>query len=610
VEKEERNKLLRIFISAGITLLALFLVPDGRIGWIIFLIPYLLAGYDVLREAVENVLHGELFDEEFLMTLATVGAFAIGEYPEGAMVMILYQLGELLQDLAVERSRKSVSDLMNLKPEKVTRLKDRQEECIEPEKAKIGDLLLIKPGERIALDGVVVSGKSSLNTAALTGENLPREIGVGENAESGSVNLTGELILRVSSVYEDSAVARILRLVEEAGEKKAETENFITRFSHFYTPAVVALALILGVIPPIWNGQWTFWLHKALVFLTVSCPCALVISVPLTFFCGIGGASKEGILVKGSGVFEKLAGVDRAIFDKTGTLTEGRFEVTDIHPNEIAEFELLDLAAAVENHSNHPIAQSVVRAHGGHWDKSRVSDLTEHAGMGMEAFLDGKKIYVGNEKLMILAGVEAKQCRIKGNVIHIARPGEYLGHIVIADRIKAHAGQAVRNLEKLGVESVMLTGDSADTAQRVAGELGMRAVYASLLPGQKVEKLEGIICDGYTTAFVGDGINDAPVIMRADVGFAMGALGSDAAVEAADVVLTDDDPQGLPKAIEIARRTMRIARENIVFALAVKLLIMAWGLFGEVSLGIAVFGDVGVAILATLNALRALKLQK
>lgn len=608
MEKEARNKLIRI-LFAGILLLAAFLLPvDGIWKTLLFLSPWLVAGADVLWEAVEKILHGELFDEEFLMAVATIGAIAIREYPEAAAVMILYQIGELLQDMAVDKSRDSIADLMNLKPETVCVLRNGTETVCKPEEAAVGEIIVVRPGERVPLDGVIVAGETSFDLSALTGESRPVRAGVSDEVKSGGVNQSGVIRLRTTRPYGESTVARILDLVENSAEKKAKTENFITRFSRIYTPMVVGLAVIIAVIPPLFGSDWSEWLRRALTFLMVSCPCALVISVPLAFFGGVGGAAKDGILVKGAGIFETLSKIDTVVFDKTGTLTEGKFEVTAIHPQEMSEAALLDIAAAAESFSTHPAADSIRRAHGGHIDRSRIGEVKELAGMGVEAVIDGDVTWVGNDKLMAARGIDMRPCHLSGTVVHIARAGEYLGHIVVSDVVKEDAAQAVAALKRCGVKkTVMLTGDSAAVAEAVGTALGIDEVFAGLLPEDKVGKVENYLETGHTAAFVGDGINDAPVIMRADVGFAMGALGSDAAVEAADVVLSDDRPSKIAEAIRIARRTLRIARENIFFALSAKLVVMILGLFGAVSLWFAVFMDVGVALLATLNSLRAMK---
>lgn len=608
MEKEARNKLIRIILSL-LLLLAAFLLPLREpYKTLLFLAPWLLAGADVLWGAVKNILHGEVFDEEFLMAVATVGALALREYPEAAAVMILYQLGELLQDMAVDKSRDSIADLMNLKPETVFVLRNGEELEVAPEEVAVGETIVVRPGERVPLDGVITEGETTFDLSALTGESRPVKAGVSDEVKSGGVNASGVIRIRVTRPYGESTVARILDLVENSAEKKAKTENFITRFSRIYTPIVVALAVVIAILPPLLGGEWHEWIRRALTFLMVSCPCALVISVPLAFFGGIGGAAKEGILVKGASVFETLAKVDTVVFDKTGTLTEGKFEVTAIHPETMSEAALLDVAAAAESFSTHPVAGSIQRAHGGHIDRKRIQNVKELAGLGVEAVIDGQKTLVGSSKLMEAEGVEIHHCHLAGTVVHIAREGEYLGHIVISDVVKDDSAAAIRSLKSCGVKkTAMLTGDGAVVADELQKTLGIDEAFAGLLPEDKVGKVEKYLSEGRVTAFVGDGINDAPVIMRADVGFAMGALGSDAAVEAADVVLSDDRPSKIARSLRIARRTLRIARENIVVALAAKLIVMILGLFGAVSLWFAVFMDVGVAVLATLNSLRALK---
>ena len=608
MEKEAKSKLIRIVLSL-VLLLAAFLIPLEE-PWktILFLAPWLLSGADVLWEAVKNILHGEVFDEEFLMGIATVGAIALGEYPEAAAVMILYQLGELLQDLAVDKSRDSIADLMDLKPETVFVLRNGEESEVKPEEVAVGEIIVVRPGERVPLDGVITEGETTFDLSALTGESRPVKAGVSDGVKSGGVNQTSVIRLRVTRPYGESTVARILDLVENSAEKKAKTENFITRFSRIYTPVVVGLAAVIAVLPPLLGGEWQEWLRRALTFLMVSCPCALVISVPLAFFGGIGGAAKEGILVKGASVFETLAKVDTVVFDKTGTLTEGKFEVIAIHPETMPDAALLDIAAAAESFSTHPVAGSIQRAHGGHIDRARIGGVKELAGLGVEALIDGKKTLVGNARLMETEGVEIHHCHLAGTVVHIAREGEYLGHIVISDVVKEDSAEAISSLKACGVKkTALLTGDSAVIADELQKSLGIDEAFAGLMPEDKVGKVEKYLAEGRVTAFVGDGINDAPVIMRADVGFAMGALGSDAAVEAADVVLSDDRPSRIAKSLRIARRTLRIARENIAAALTAKLIVMVLGVFGAVSLWFAVFMDVGVAVLATLNSLRAMK---
>ena len=605
--RRQKKTLWRIVAAALLTLVAALLPLEGIGKALAFAVPYLVIGYDVLWSAARNIAHGQVFDEKFLMALATLGAFGTGEYPEAAAVMLFYQIGEWFQSIAVGRSRKSIAALLDIRPEFATVLRDGEESEVDPEEVALGETILIRPGERVPLDGTVLEGSSSLDTAALTGESLPVDVTEGARVISGSINLTGLLKVRTESVYQDSTVARILELVENSAEKKARVENYITRFARWYTPCVVIGAVLLALIPPLFDGNWAMWFNRALIFLVVSCPCALVVSVPLSFFGGIGAASREGILVKGANYLEALSTVDTVAFDKTGTLTQGVFAVDAIHPREIPEDELLDIAAVAESHSSHPVAESIVAAHKGHIDKSRVSKVEELAGRGVCAVVDGQTFYVGNSKLMEEIGSDYHDCHLSGTVIHVAKEAEYLGHIVINDQLKPDAKESIAALKALGVkQTVMLTGDRQQVAENAARALGVDRVYAQLLPAEKVEKVEQMLRDGARLAFVGDGINDAPVLSRADVGVAMGAMGSDAAIESADIVLMDDKPSRLPLAVKLARKTMRIVRENIVFALGVKLLILALGALGFANMWWAVFGDVGVLILAILNAMRCM----
>ncbi len=605
--RKQKKTLLRIVLAALLLVAAALLPAEGLWKALAFAVPWLVIGYDVLWDAVRGIAHGQVFDEKFLMAVATIGAFAVGEYPEAAAVMLFYQIGEWFQSIAVGRSRKSIAALMDIRPEFAVVLRDGQEEEVDPEEVSVGETILIRPGDRIPLDGTVLEGQSSLNTAALTGESLPVDVAPGDRVVSGSINMTGVLQVRAESAYEDSTVARILELVENSAEKKARVESFITRFARWYTPCVVIGALLLALLPPLFVGNWGEWIHRALIFLVVSCPCALVVSVPLSFFGGIGGASRVGILIKGANDLETLAKVDTVAFDKTGTLTRGVFQVDAVHPKELTADALLDIAAAAESRSNHPVAESIVAAHGGHIDPARLGAVRELAGMGLEAEVDGEIFYVGNGKLMAQVGADWHECHLPGTVVHIARGREYLGHIVINDQLKPDAREAIAALKRLGVkQSVLLTGDRQKVAEAVAKELGVDDLRAELLPGQKVEEVERLLQSGAKLAFVGDGINDAPVLARADVGIAMGAMGSDAAIESADVVLMDDKPSRLPLAVKIARKTMRIVRENIGFALAVKFVILALGALGIADMWLAVFGDVGVLILAILNAMRCM----
>lgn len=608
MSKKQKTVLARIIISAVLCVIAGFLPIEGVWKFLAFSVPYLIIGYDVLWGAVRNIIHGQVFDEQFLMAIATLGAFAIEDYPEAAAVMLFYQVGELFQSIAVGKSRKSISALMDICPEYAVVLRDGEEVTVPPEEVGIGEVLIIKPGEKIPLDGEITEGSTTVNTAALTGESLPVDKTVGDRVISGTINLSGVIKVKAQSLYEESTVSKILELVENSAEKKAKAENFITRFARYYTPCVVIGAVLLAVIPPLFFSQeWSMWINRALIFLVVSCPCALVVSVPLSFFGGIGGASREGILIKGANYLETLSKVDTVVFDKTGTLTKGSFAVNAIHPKNMTEAQLLDIAAAAESYSTHPVGESIVAAHKGHIDKTRISEVEELAGMGLRAVIDGKTFFVGNGALMDKVGAGWHDCHLAGTVIHIAESSEYLGHIVINDEIKPDSKSAVAGLKELGIKNtVMLTGDTERVAKSVGEEVGVDRVCAKLLPAQKVEKVEELLSQGCKTAFVGDGINDAPVLTRADVGIAMGALGSDAAIESADIVLMDDKPSKLPSAIRISRKTMRIVRQNIVFALAVKAIILVLGAFGIANMWTAVFGDVGVMVIAILNAMRAM----
>ncbi len=618
--RKQKKTLIRIILS--VVLMAAWAADEvlgleGVIRLLIYVVPYVLIGGDVLLRAARNIAHGQVFDENFLMALATVGAFGVGDYREASAVMIFYQIGELFQGIAVGKSRKSISALMDIRPDYAVVLRDGKEETVSPEEVEIGETIVIKPGERVPLDGEIIDGSTSVNTAALTGESLPSDKTVGDRVTSGTINLSGVIRVRTQSRFEESTVAKILELVENSSEKKARAENFITRFSRWYTPCVVIGAVALAIIPPLAVGLpsgrvgewalWSEWIERALTFLVVSCPCALVVSVPLSFFGGIGGASREGILIKGANYMETLAKIDTVVFDKTGTLTKGTFAVNAIHPNNVTVAYLLDVAAAAESYSTHPVGESIVAAHKGHIDKTRIGKITEHAGMGLEAVIDGKTYFVGNGKLMDKANAEWHECHMSGTVIHISEESQYLGHIVINDEIKPDSADAIARLKSLGVKNtVMLTGDDERVARTVGEHLGLSTVYAKLLPAQKVERVEALLDKGNRVAFVGDGINDAPVLTRADIGIAMGAMGSDAAIESADIVLMDDKLSKLPTAIRIARKTMRIVNENIWVALAVKLLILILTALGITNMWVAVFGDVGVLILAVLNAMRAM----
>ena len=615
MNKRQKRTLIRIFLSAAMLILAALLPLSGVLRLLVFLVPYAVIGWDVLWRALRNIAHGQVFDENFLMALATVGALGIGEYPEAVFVMLFYQVGELFQSYSVGKSRQSISSLMDIRPDFANIEKDGQLEEVDPEDVAVGDMIVIKPGERVPLDGVVLEGTSSLDTAALTGESLPREIDPGDDVVSGCVNLSGVLRVQVTKPYGESTVARILDLVENSSAKKAKAEQFITKFARYYTPIVVLAAAALAVFPPLALGwPWKEALERALSFLVVSCPCALVISVPLSFFGGIGGASKNGILVKGGNYLEVLAKTELVVFDKTGTLTRGVFNVTAIHPDHCGEAQLLELAALAESYSDHPISRSLKEAYGKELDASRVSNVEELSGRGVRATVDGRQICAGNDKLMEDIGVSWHPCHRVGTTVHVASDGVYLGHIVISDEVKPDAKEAITALKACGVRrTVMLTGDAKAVGESVAQELGLDEVHTQLLPADKVTRVEallGEVSPKGALAFVGDGINDAPVLSRADIGIAMGGLGSDAAIEAADIVLMDDKPSKLADAIRIARRTLAIVRQNIVFALAVKFLVLALSAAGVANMWEAVFADVGVSVIAILNAMRALKTVK
>ncbi|MFR8955728.1 MAG: heavy metal translocating P-type ATPase [Flavonifractor plautii] len=615
MSKKQKRMLFRVLASAVLFAVALLLPTEGWLRLFTFLIPYTVIAWDVLWRAVRNIAHGQVFDENFLMSLATVGALATGEYPEAVFVMLFYQVGELFQSYAVDQSRKSITSLMDIRPDYANIEVDGQLRQVDPEDVAVGDTIVIKAGERIPLDGVVLEGTSNVDTAALTGESLPREAQPGDDVISGCVNLSGLLRVRVTKAFEESTVAKILDLVENSSSKKAKAENFITKFARYYTPAVVLAAVALALLPPLFTSiQWVDSIQRALNFLVVSCPCALVISVPLSFFGGIGGASKNGILVKGGNYLEVLAKTELVVFDKTGTLTRGVFNVTAIHPDHCGEAQLLELAALAESYSDHPISRSLKEAYGKELDASRVSNVEELSGRGVRATVDGRQICAGNDKLMEDIGVIWHPCHRVGTTVHVASDGVYLGHIVISDEVKPDAKEAITALKACGVRrTVMLTGDAKAVGESVAQELGLDEVHTQLLPADKVTRVEallGEVSPKGALAFVGDGINDAPVLSRADIGIAMGGLGSDAAIEAADIVLMDDKPSKLADAIRIARRTLAIVRQNIVFALAVKFLVLALSAAGAANMWEAVFADVGVSVIAILNAMRALKTVK
>ena len=616
MSKKQKRMLRRILASAVLFVICVLLPVSGWPRLLVFLAPYGVIGWDVLWRAVRNIAHGQVFDENFLMALATVGALAIGEYPEAVFVMLFYQVGELFQSYAVDQSRKSITALMDIRPDYANMEgPDGQLEQVDPEDVAVGDTIVIKAGERIPLDGVVLEGSSTVDTAALTGESLPRQVESGDDVISGCVNLSGLLKVRVTKAFEESTVAKILDLVENSASKKAKAENFITKFARYYTPIVVLAAVALAILPPLFTSiQWVDSIQRALNFLVVSCPCALVISVPLSFFGGIGGASRDGILVKGGNYLEVLARAEIVVFDKTGTLTQGVFNVTAIHPDDCSEGQLLELAALAESWSDHPISRSLKEAYGKELDSARVSEAEELSGRGVRAVVDGHTVCAGNDKLMEDIGVSWHPCHRVGTTVHVASDGVYLGHIVISDEVKPDAKEAVAALKAAGVrKTVMLTGDAQAVGEDVAKQLGLDEVHTQLLPADKVERVEKLLKEVSpkgALAFVGDGINDAPVLSRADIGIAMGGLGSDAAIEAADIVLMDDKPSKIAHAIRIARRTLSIVRQNIVFALAVKLLVLVLSAVGLVSMWAAVFADVGVSVIAILNAMRALKAGK
>ena len=605
--------MLARIIAAAVLLGAGYLIPaQGWVRLVVFLVPYAVIGWDILWKAVRNISHGQVFDENFLMALATVGAFFTGEFPEAVAVMLFYQIGELFQSYAVGKSRQSIASLMDIRPDYANLERDGKTDQVDPEEVAVGDVILVKPGEKIPLDGVVLEGDSMVNTSALTGESVPREAYPGSDVISGCINQNGLLRIRVTKEFGESTVAKILDLVENSSSKKAKAENFITKFARWYTPAVVIAAVLLAVIPPlILQGGWNDWIHRALIFLVISCPCALVISVPLSFFGGIGGASRNGILVKGGNYLESLAHAETVVFDKTGTLTRGVFNVTAIHPNSFSEADLLELAALAESYSDHPISRSIREAYGKDPDLSRVTDVEELSGRGVRVRIDGKTVCAGNDKLMEETGVQWHPCHRVGTTVHIAVDGEYAGHIVISDEVKPDAAQAVSALKQQGISrTVMLTGDAKAVGESVAKELGLDEVHTELLPAGKVDCVEQLLKQKSakgTLVFVGDGINDAPVLSRADIGIAMGAMGSDAAIEAADIVLMDDKPSKIADAIRIARKTLRIVTQNIVFALAVKGIVLLLGALGLANMWEAVFADVGVSVIAILNAMRALK---
>ena len=624
MNKKQKKVLIRIIVAA-VLMIALSVIPvvpsKGVIRFVLFMIPYLVIGYDILRKAFKGILNRQVFDENFLMAVATVGAILLGDYVEGTAVMLFYQIGELFQSYAVGKSRRNISELMDIRPDYANIEVDGEITQVDPDEVEIGTVIVVQPGEKVPIDGVVEQGKASLNTSALTGESKPREVQEGDEVISGCINMTGLLHIRTTKEFGESTVSKILDLVENSSSKKSRSENFITKFAKYYTPAVCYGALALAVLPPLvrmfamgLDPSFGDWIYRALTFLVISCPCALVISIPLSFFAGLGGASHEGVLVKGSNYLETLAGVKCVVFDKTGTMTQGVFEVIGVHHSKLEEQKLLEYAAHAECHSTHPISKSLCKAYQGKIDQSRVTDVEEIGGNGIIAVVDGKKIAVGNSKLMRKIGVACQECHKVGTVVHVAIDGEYSGHILIADVLKPNAKKAIEALHRAGIaHTVMLTGDDSRVAAQIAEELRISEVHSELLPGDKVTQLEALLDKQPAKsklAFVGDGINDAPVLSRADIGIAMGALGSDAAIEAADVVLMDDDPLKTSKAIRIARKCIRIVYENIYFAIGIKLLCLLLGAIGIANMWFAIFADVGVMVLAVLNAIRALFVKK
>lgn len=608
--------LWRIIIGSILLAVAILFSSNDWLQLALFIISFIVVGGDVIKRAVKNIFNGQVFDENFLMSIATIGAFLIGEYPEGVAVMLFYQIGELFQSYAVGKSRKSIASLMDIRPDYANVKKGDELVRTDPDEVQIGDIIIIKPGEKIPLDCKIIEGNSMIDTSALTGESMPREVEVGSDILSGCININGVIAAEVTKEFEESTVNKILDLVENASSKKSNSEQFITKFARYYTPVVVVIAVLLAVIPPLVIGGATFsdWLYRALAFLVVSCPCALVISIPLSFFGGIGGASRRGILIKGSNYLEALAKTEIVVFDKTGTLTKGVFNVQEIHPVGISKDELLELTAYVESYSNHPVSLSLKQAYGKEIDNGRISDVEEIPGHGVIATLNGKKVMAGNIKLMKMMDISYFKGELIGTVVHAAVNNQYIGNIVIADEIKPDSAQAIKELKAANIkQTVMLTGDNKDVGLKVAEELGLDKVYAELLPADKVDKLEELLLQKTTKgklAFVGDGINDAPVLARADIGIVMGGLGSDAAIEAADIVIMTDEPSKIATAIKISKKTLRIANQNIIFAIGIKLIVLILSAFGKTTMWAAIFADVGVTIIAVLNAFRALNVMK
>lgn len=621
MNKKQKKMLIRI-IAAAVLMIILSLLPiGGYIKFGLFMIPYLVIGYDILKKAFKGILNKQVFDENFLMAVATVGAIILGDYKEGVAVMLFYQIGELFQSYAVGKSRRNISDLMDIRPDYANVEQDGKLVKVDPDEVEAGSIIVVQPGEKIPIDGVIVEGNTTLNTSALTGESLPREAKTGDEVISGCINMTGVLKIQTLREFGESTVSKILELVENSSSRKSRSENFISKFARIYTPAVCYGAVALAILPPLvrmifmgLSPEWGDWIYRALTFLVISCPCALVISIPLSFFAGIGGASKEGVLVKGSNYLETLSRTKYVVFDKTGTMTQGVFEVNGIHHSNMPEEKLLEYAALAESFSSHPISKSLQKAYGKEIDKTRVTDVQEISGNGVVAKVDGTVVAAGNAKLMKHLGIAYKECHQVGTVVHLAVDGEYAGHILISDLLKPGAADAICELKKAGVtNTVMLTGDAEAVALQAAKELGIDEVYSELLPADKVSKVEELLAkksDKEKLAFVGDGINDAPVLSRADIGIAMGALGSDAAIEAADIVLMDDDPRKIAKAIKISRKCLRIVYENIYFAIGIKIICLILGALGIANMWLAIFADVGVMVLAVLNAIRALLVKK
>ena len=620
--KKQKKALIRIIISVALVGLISLLPVKGYLRFGMFMIPYLVIGYDILRKAIKGIMNRQVFDENFLMAVATIGAIALGDYTEGVAVMIFYQIGELFQSYAVGKSRRNISELMDIRPDYANiRTESGELEQVDPDEVEIGSIIVVQPGEKVPIDGIIVEGKSSLNTSALTGESLPRDAAAGDEIISGCINMTGVLEIKTTREFGESTVSKILDMVENASSRKSRSENFISKFAHYYTPIVCYLAAALAILPPLVSilflhiaPNWGEWIFRALTFLVISCPCALVISIPLSFFAGIGGASRSGVLVKGSNYLETLAQTSCVVFDKTGTLTQGVFAVTSVHPAGMTEAELLEYAALAESYSGHPISKSLQKAYGKSADQNRIGEVEEISGNGVKAAVDGKEVAVGNDKLMKKLGVSYEESNEIGTVVHVAIDGKYAGNILISDQPKPTSAEAIKSLKKAGVrKTVMLTGDRRNVAEHVAKELGLTEYYAELLPADKVTGVEKLLAEQGShdkLAFVGDGINDAPVLSRADIGIAMGAMGSDAAIEAADIVLMDDDPMKIVKAIKIARKCIRIVYENIYFAIGIKVICLILGALGIANMWAAIFADVGVMVIAVLNAIRALSVKK